>query len=562
MTFLRTAALAQLLLTALPPVLSQGCHGPPESRLGAVASECDICSGIGTRLLQEGGNAVDAAVATTFCVGTVGMYHSGLGGGGFLVVRSQNGSYEYVDFRERAPAAAYEDMYVDDPGQSLWGGLASGVPGEARGLEYVHSKYGALPWKDVLAPSIQLARFGWEVNQDLIYYMNAVGGDFLTDDPTWAIDFAPHGKRLELGETITRKRYANTLEAIAEGGADAFYNGAIANATIAALTRLNGTMVLDDLRNYTVTLRPTAEITYRGYKLTSATAPSSGIVVLSALNAADGFDGFGDPDNVNVTTQRLDQATKFAYGMRSSLGDPLYVDGLSDYMRSMVSPQTGAEVRSKISDTRTYNTSYYDPSGLESLDTPGTAHIVAADHTGLAVSLTTTINLLFGSQVMIPETGVIMNNEMNDFSIPGVTNAFGYEPSPSNFIRPGKRPLSSMSPTIVETEEGKVYFLIGAAGGSRIITSTIQNIHHVIDNELNVADALAEPRWHDQLTPNEMTFEWAFDNATVAHLRNIGHQVRWVAPGQSAAQGVRLLRNGTFEAAGEPRQANSGGFAV
>lgn len=554
-------AAAQLLFLAFAavPVVSRSCP-TGEPRLGAVASECDICSKIGTEILKDGGNAADAIVATVFCVGTVGMYHSGIGGGGFVVVRSPNGTYEFVDFRETAPAAAYEDMYVDDPDQSLYGGLASGVPGEARGLEYLHTKYGVLPWKHVIAPSIKIARFGWTVNEDLVRYMGSY--QFLTDDPTWALDFAPHGKRLELGDTITRKRYANTLETIAEEGADAFYNGAIANATIATLRRLNGTMTLEDLQNYEVAHRPIAQIDYRGYKLTSATAPSGGIVVLSTLNAVEGYDGFDDPAKVNLTTHRLDQATRFAYGQRTSLGDPLFLAGLDEYQRGMISPELGAEVRSKISDTRVFNTSYYDPSGLESLETPGTAHMVAADRSGLAISLTSTINLLFGSQVMIPETGIIMNNEMNDFSIPGVSNAFGYIPSPANFIRPGKRPLSSMSPTIVETADGKPYFLIGAAGGSRIITSTIQNIHNVVDYDLNVADALAVPRWHDQLTPNIINLEWTYDNSTAAYLRNIGHNVGWVRPRQSAAQGVRWLKNGTFEAAGEPRQVNSGGFAV
>ncbi|KAH6685046.1 gamma-glutamyltranspeptidase [Plectosphaerella plurivora] len=561
MALLRSAAVVQLLLAAAQPVLSQGCGGSGEPRKGAVASEADICSKIGTDIIQAGGNAVDSIVATTFCVGTVAMYHSGLGGGGFLVVRSQEGDYEFVDFRETAPAAAYEDMYVDDPDQSLYGGLASGVPGEARGLEYVHKKYGQLSWKDVLAPAIKLARFGWEVNEDLVSYMGRY--QFLTDDPTWAIDFAPHGTRLGLGDTITRKRYANTLETIADEGADAFYDGAIANATVAALQKLNGTMTLEDLQNYKIAHRPTAQIDYRGYKLTSATAPSGGIVVLSALNAVEGYEGFDDPEELNITTHRLDQATRFAYGQRSSLGDPLFVDDdLVTYQERMISAELGAEVRSKISDTRVFNTSYYDPSGLESLETPGTSHIVAADASGLAVSLTTTINLIFGSQVMVPETGVIMNNEMNDFSIPGVTNAFGYLPSPSNFIRPGKRPLSSMSPTIVETAEGVPYLLIGAAGGSRIITSTIQNIHNVIDRGDGVAKALARPRWHDQLTPNQITFEWPYDNSTTAFLAGLGHNTVFVRPGQSSAQGVLRLRNGTFEAAGEPRQLNSGGFAV
>jgi gamma-glutamyltranspeptidase/glutathione hydrolase len=184
----------------------------------------------------------------------------------------------------------------------------------------------------------------------------------------------------------------------------------------------------------------------------------------------------------------------------------------------------------------------------------------------MAITLTTTVNLLFGSKLVVPETGVIMNNEMNDFSIPGTTNAFGYVPSPANFIRPGKRPLSSISPIIIEhlnsTLINAFYVAIGAAGGSRIITSTIQNVLHILDGNMTTAEALKQPRIHDQLTPAQVSFEYAFDNRTTAFLKELGANVTWVAPGQSTAQGLRLLSNGTFEAAGEPRQVNSGGFAV
>lgn len=534
-----------------------------EPRLGAVASENAVCSKIGTSLLQAGGNAADALVGTVFCVGVTGMYHSGIGGGGFMLVRGSDGKYEFIDFRETAPAAAFQDMYNNNTDLSLYGGLASGVPGELRGLEYLHRNYGRLSWASVMAPAIKLAREGFEVTEDLVKYMNSVtNGSFLTDDPAWAIDFAPKGYLVRRGETLTRKRYADTLEVIAREGPDAFYTGAIAKATIAALQKANGTMTLDDLRNYTVAIRRPAKIEYRGYKLTSVSAPASGAVALSTLKIVDGYDGFGDPASINLTTHRLDEAMKFAYGQRSKLGDPFFVEGLDEYQDSMLTDETAAEIRSKISDSSTQNVSYYDPEGLESLETPGTSHIVTADHTGLAVSITTTINLLFGSRVIVPETGVIMNNEMNDFSVPGSSNAFGYIPSPENFIRPGKRPLSSISGTIVETPEGKLYFVIGSAGGSRIITATIQNIHHVIDQNFTTAEALAAPRLHDQLVPAQVSFEYAYDNSTVAYMKSLGYNVSWVAPGQSTAQGLRLLPNGTFEAAGEPRQINSGGYAV
>ncbi|KAH6645268.1 gamma-glutamyltransferase 1 [Truncatella angustata] len=535
-----------------------------EPKLGAVASENAVCSQIGIQLLKDGGNAADALVGTVFCVGVIGMQHSGIGGGGFLLVRSSNGSYEFIDFRETAPAAAFQDMYVNNTDASLYGGLASGVPGELRGLEHLHKNYGKLPWEYVMKPAIKVARYGFRVNEDQVRYMNSVthNSNFFTDDPSWAIDFAPHGRRVQLNDTMTRKRYADTLEVISKEGADAFYSGAIANATVSALRKSNGTMTLEDLANYTVALRKPSALDYRGYKLTSCGAPAGGSVALSTLNIVSGYSGFGDPAQINITTHRLDEAMRFAYGQRTLLGDPSFDDGVLEYQESMLSGATGAEVRSKLLDFTTQNVSVYDPSGFESLETPGTSYIGTADASGLAISLTTTINTLFGSQVMIPETGVIMNNEMNDFSIPNTTNAFGYIASPANYISPGKRPLSSISPTIVETSDGKLYLVVGSAGGSRIITATIQNIHHVLDQNMTTPQALAQPRLHDQLIPNLVSFEYAYDNSTVAYMKSLGHNVTWVAPGSSTAQALRLLPNGTFEAAGEPRQLNSGGFAV
>ena len=393
--------------------------------------------------------------------------------------------------------------------------------------------------------------------------MDAVDpNDFLTEDPSWAIDFAPNGERVKLGETMTRKRYAKTLEKIAKKGADAFYHGKIAKATIDALQAANGTMTLEDLAGYEVAIREPVSINYRGHKLTSTNAPSSGIVGLSALKVLSGYENIGDPAHVNETSHRIDESFKFAYGLRAELGDPSFVEGLTEYTENMISSELAEEVRSKISDDQTYEMPHYNPENFEILDTPGTSHVVTADASGFAVSLTTTVNLLFGSTLMVPETGIIMNNEMNDFSIPGVENAFGFQPSPANFVRPGKRPLSSITPIIAETEDGELYYVIGAAGGSRIITATVQNVIHVLDGGLNVEDALAEPRLHDQLSPAQVSFEYSFDNRTTAYFDQLGHNVTWVKPGQSSAQGLRLLPNGIFEAAGEPRQKNSGGVAV
>ncbi|KAJ6193408.1 gamma-glutamyltranspeptidase 1 precursor [Bipolaris maydis] len=550
-------------------VLQSALATPP--RLGAVASSTAICSRIGTDILKAGGNAADAMVGTVACVGVVAMYHSGIAGGGFMLVRSPNGTYEFIDFRETAPAAAFEDMYKNNTIASETGGLASGVPGELRGLQYLHEKYGRLPWKTVIKPAAKVAKNGWKVNEDLVRYMASASNNgednFFVNDKEFAIDFAPKGRLLQLNDTITRKRYAKTLSIIAEQGPDAFYKGPLAEATIRALQAANGTMTLEDLANYTVAIRKPSSITYGNYKLTACSAPSGGSVTLAALKFMEGYSGVGDPLNANLTTHRLDESMRFAYGMRTELGDPSFVKGLDTFQQQMLSNATAAEVRSKILDDKTFPVAYYNPSGLESLETPGTSHVVAADASGLAISLTTTVNLLFGSKLVVPETGVIMNNEMNDFSIPNTTNAFGYIPSPANFIRPGKRPLSSIAPVIVEhlnlaNVTNALYIAIGAAGGSRIITATIQNIIHMLSGNMTTAEALAQPRFHDQLVPAQVSFEYAFDNATTAYLQQIGANVTWMAPGSSSAQGLRLLPNGTFEAASEPRQKNSGGFAV
>ncbi|KAJ5174144.1 uncharacterized protein N7482_000021, partial [Penicillium canariense] len=542
---------------------SQGKYSP--GQLGAVASESSICSQHGVDILKMGGNAADVLVASELCVGVVAMYHSGIGGGGIMLVRAPNSSYEVIDFRETAPAAAFKDMYEHNKNASLYGGLASGVPGEIRGLEYLHSKYGVLPWSTVVQPAVQTARQGFPVGEDLIRYMNHATGDedFFTKNPTWAIDFAPGGTRLKLGDTMTRHRYADTLEAIAKSGPRAFYSGHIAETMINALQNENGTMTLEDLESYTVAIRNISQIDYRGYKVTSTSAPSSGVIALFILKILETYKGlFATEHSVNLSTHRMNEAMRFGYGRRTYLGDPSFIDNMATYESQTLGQSMIDATRSKISDHRTQNISAYDPAGLESLETPGTSHIVALDNTGLAISSISTINQVFGAYVMVPETGIIMNNQMNDFSIPGSSDLFGYIPSKTNYIFPGKRALSSITPVIVERPNGTLLLVTGSAGGSRIITATVQNVIHSIDQGLSAADALAKPRLHDQLVPNQVTFEHSYDNDTVGFMKSLGHEVTWVAPGQSNAQLVRVLPNGTFDAAGEPRQVNSAGYSI
>ncbi|KAG9244483.1 gamma-glutamyltranspeptidase [Calycina marina] len=567
-----------LVLSLLVGLIAGSVHAHPKTvkagELGAVASEAKECSKIGTDLLKAGGNAADAIVGTQFCVGVIAMYHSGIGGGGFATVRSKSGKYEMVDFREIAPAAAFETMYsppLSDSAASLYGGLASGIPGEIRGLEYIHKTYGSLPWKQIVTPAVNLARYGFNVTADLVKYMDSGLGD-LYEDPVWAIDFAPNGTRLALGQTMTRKRYANTLESIAEYGPDAFYTGDIANTTITALQKSNGTMVLGDLANYTVAIRTPSNITYRDFKIFSGAAPSGGVVALSVLKIVEGYD-MSSPSQLNLSTHYLDEAMRFAYGQRTLLGDPDFLPNLTSYQEKMLSEKTAEEVRAQILPYSTLNTTEYNPSNYGILTDDGTSATVASDKSGLTIAMTSTINTLFGSQVMVPETGIIMNNEMNDFGIPNTTNAFGYSASPSNFILPGKRPLSSISPTIVEHSNGSVYIAHASAGGSRIITEVAQHLWHILDQNMTSAQSLAQPRMHDQLSPNTVSFEYAsslygiqgYSNETTTFMSEIGAAVTFVAVGSTSAQALRVLGCGadaTFEAAGEPRQLNSAGVVV
>ncbi|OTB08933.1 hypothetical protein M426DRAFT_129475 [Hypoxylon sp. CI-4A] len=539
---------------------------------GAVASESKVCSQIGIDLLKQGGNAVDAWIGTQLCVGVIGLYHSGLGGGGFSIIRDSRGNYTVIDYREAAPSAAFEDMYKDNILGSVWGGLAVGVPGELRGLEYAHKKFGALPWKEIVQPAAAVARDGFAVTEDLVRYMqfglSTTGWNFLVEDPSWAQDFAPNGVLVKSGDTMTRKRYAETLEQVAKHGADVFYKGPIAEATVRYIQENNGTMTLEDMADYDAIIREPVSISYRGLKLFSSGVPSSGAVCLSTLKTMEGYDAADTSTNTNLTLHRFDESMRFAYGAHQALGDPAFVPETPELEELMLDSAHAESVRRRIRDDKTQPVENYDPSQIYAPDSHGTSHVSVADGSGFAVSSTTTVNLLFGSLLMVPETGVVLNDEMNDFSIPGVRNEFGYAPSPANYVRAGKRPLSSITPVIVErpatsgSAAATLFAVAGAAGGSRIISATTQVLWHMLERDLSVKDAVAEPRFHDQLMPNVVAFEYGFDNATVASMRSKGHNVTWVREGFSAVQALRVLEDGTFEAAGETRQKNSAGLTL
>ncbi|PQE07429.1 hypothetical protein CJF30_00007169 [Rutstroemia sp. NJR-2017a BBW] len=462
-------------------------------------------------------------------------------------------------------------MFKGNEKGAVFSGLASGVPGDLRGLEYLHKKYGALPWRAVCNPAVHVARNGFPVTEDTAYYMkNAMlwsGSNFLTDDPNWAVDFAPNGTLLGVGDIMTRNRLASTLETIAAKGVNAFYDGEIANATINAIQSTNGTMTLQDLKDYKVEIRNPLNITYRGYTLHSCGTPSGGSIALSILKLIEGYN-MSEPSLLDLDTHRLDEAMRFSYAAHAELGDPLIYPDIEAFEQSMISEENAKAIRGKILDNRTQNVTAYQPKMWAPQDNHGTSHIVASDSSGLSISSTSTVNLLFGSMVMVPETGVIMNNEMDDFSIPGTPNSFGFVPSPMNYINPHARPMSSISPIIITHPNGSLYLSVGAAGGSRIPTSTIQTIINVIDHGMTLEEALKQPRMHDQLLPERTTVEPGFSEDLVRGLVKRGHLVVASSGRESAVQGVRVWggsgegEESWFEAVGEPRQKGSGGISV
>lgn len=331
---------------------------------GATASEVAECSNASASIYSAGGNAVDAAVATLLCVGTIAHHHSGIGGGSFALVRLPSGATHFVDFREAAPAGATGDMFLAPNSSSLVGGLAAAVPGELRGLEELSRRWGRLKWEQLFRPAIKYAEGGFTVNMDLDAAGNTTAYPFLLRDGAWRRDWAPGGKRVGVGEVMYRKRYARTLRAIAKGGADVFYKGAMARRTVREVRRRGGILTVRDLEGYRVKHRRVNTAHYRGYKLSAGSAPSSGAVVLSALKIFEGWNGTGDR---GLETHRLVEGIKFAYGQRTQLGDPDFVDGLEKFQRQMVSEEVAAGVRTQIRDDAVLpNISYYNPEGMAS----------------------------------------------------------------------------------------------------------------------------------------------------------------------------------------------------
>jgi gamma-glutamyltranspeptidase/glutathione hydrolase len=496
-----------------------------EAPRAMVVSGSPIASQVGRDIIQQGGNAVDAAVAVGFTLAVVHPEAGNIGGGGFMIFRFKDGTTQALDYREMAPGHAMRDMYLDASGEptdkSLTGHLAAGVPGAVAGLTEAHRRFGKLPFAQVIAPAIQLARDGFVVDD---YRQRSISGDSarLVLFPASAASFLPGGHSPSAGSRLTQPDLAHTLEAIRDSGSAGFYRGRVADLIVAEMQRGGGLISHEDLEAYKAIWRTPIEIKYRGYTIYSMPpASSGGTTMAEILNIMEGF-GPLPPFGSAALAHREAEAMRRAFTDRNIyLGDPAFVQMP---MQRLLSKEYAATLRNQIDLAHATPTPKFDPTlrGGNS-----TTHYSIVDADGNAVSCTTTLNDSYGSAVTVTGGGFLLNDEMDDFaSAPGKPNIYGLVQGEANAIAPGKRMLSAMTPSVVVDSAGRLFMVVGTPGGPRIITQVYHVISNVIDHHMSLADAVAAPRLHHQALPDEIQIErGAFSPAVIAALQALGHQV-------------------------------------
>jgi len=477
---------------------------PVASENGMVVSAQHLATQVGVDVLKRGGNAIDAAVAVGYALTVVYPAAGNLGGGGFMTVQLADGRKTFLDFREKAPLAATANMYLDASGNVIKGAstngyLAVGIPGSVAGFEDARAKYGTMTRAKLIAPAIKLAQQGFVLQEGDVDMLKTSTADFKKDAPSAAI-FLNKGEPFQIGQKLVQKDLAKTLTLISKQGADGFYKGAVGANIVAASTAGKGIITQEDLNQYKVRELAPVECDYRGYHIVSAPPPSSGgVVICEILNIVEGYPlkelGFRSAQSVHYQIE----AMRHAYMDRNSyLGDPDFVKNPLD---RLLSKDYAASIRAVIDPAKAGVSKDLKP-GVAPHEGSNTTHYSIVDKMGNAVAVTYTLNEWFGAKVTAAKTGVLLNNEMDDFTVKiGVPNIYGLVQGQANTIAPSKRPLSSMSPTII-TKDGKPVMVVGTPGGSRIITAVTHTIMNVIDYGMNVQEAVDAPRFHQQWLPD------------------------------------------------------------
>lgn len=534
------AILSLAVGVAFPGALHAASPAPVKAENGMVVSAHRLASEIGVEVLRGGGNAVDAAVAVGYALAVVYPSAGNIGGGGFMTIRLKDGRTSFIDFRERAPLAATKTMYLDAggnvvPGLSTAGYLAVGVPGTVMGLETALTRFGTMSRSRIMAPAVRLARDGFTLGDGDIAMLTG-GLKKLSRDPAAAAIFLKDGKPFVEGDTLRQPDLADSLALIMEDGPNAFYRGPIADRIVKASSIRGGILDKVDFERYAVRELSPVKCNYRGYEVISSPPPSSGGVILcEILNVLEGYPlahlGAGSAETVHY----MIEAMRHAYADRNAaLGDPAFVD---NPVSTLLDKAYAARIRDAIDPFRAGKSEETKPLALA--ESQETTHYSIVDKEGNAVSVTYTLNGSFGAGVVADGTGILLNNEMDDFtSKPGVANLYGLVQGEANAIAPGKTPLSSMSPTIV-TKDGKLFMVIGSPGGARIITITLEAILNVVDHGMDIREAIDAPRIHHQWLPDRVAMEpFALSRDTLKLLSDMGHDVRidpgWTIWGQAA----------------------------
>ncbi len=559
------STLAMTALLSFTSVSQAASMAPVAAENGMVVTAQHLATQVGVDVLKKGGNAVDAAVAVGYALAVVYPAAGNLGGGGFMTIQLADGKKTFLDFREKAPLAATANMYLDKDGNvvkglSTRGFLAVGVPGSVSGLEYAREKYGTMKRPDLIAPSVRLAEQGFRLDRGDIEMLSGATDDFRKDAPTAAI-FLKQGAPLAVGEMLVQQDLAKTLQLISDQGADGFYKGPVAAALVASSDAGKGLIKQTDLDQYKTRELAPIECDYRGYHVVSAPPPSSGgVIICEMLNVLEGYPlkdlGWHSAQAVHYQIE----AMRHAYVDRNSyLGDPDFVKNPLD---RLLSKEHAAKIRDAIDPKKAGVSKDLKP-GVAPHEGSNTTHYSIADKFGNAVAVTYTLNEWFGARLTAPGTGVLLNNEMDDFTAKvGVPNIYGLVQGEANAVAPGKRPLSSMSPTIV-TQDGKPVMVVGTPGGSRIITATLLTMINAIDYGMDVQEAVDMPRFHQQWLPDVTNVEpYALSPDTRKILRDMGHELGAPQPANHMAAivvgapslGGKPLGSDRFFGANDPRR--------